>query len=306
RAQVVKAIGARRMLAACQQQCIDQPLTRYQRAIDAFKLGAEKRVIEAGIVDHKWRVTDKSKKLVGDFNEALVPLEELGGKTMDSECLGRNVAFRIEIRMKCRTGRYPVEQLDAAEFDKAMALARIQAGGFGIENDFAHSAFQRQNHRRRFGSVAIRARISRTWVRVASNPLDVSTTKSARARLSVSGIWLARIAANFCSVIPGRSNARARWTAAGAETTTTASQRLSPPVSNMSGISSTATPAPRCSASARKRSSALRTSGCTIASSVLTAALSPRTRCPSLLRSTLAPAVVPGKAASISGVASAS
>ena len=73
--------------------------------------------------------------------------------------------------MKCRTGRYPVEQLDAAELDKAMALDRIQAGGFGIENDFAHIAFQRQNHRRRFGIVAIRARISRTWVRAASNPL---------------------------------------------------------------------------------------------------------------------------------------
>ena len=84
------------MLPACQQQRIDQPLTRYQRAIDAFELGAEKRVIEAGIVDHKRRVADKGKKLVGDFNETLVPLQELGGKTMDSERLGRHVAFREE------------------------------------------------------------------------------------------------------------------------------------------------------------------------------------------------------------------
>src|SRR6478752_870339 len=294
------------MLAARQQQRIDQPLARYQRAIDAFELGAKKRVIEAGIVDHERRVADKGKKLVGDFNEKLVPLQELGGKTMDSECLGRDVAFRIEVRMKCRTGRYPVEQFDAAELDKAMALARIQAGGFGIENDFAHIAFQRQNHRRRFGIVAIRARISRTWVRAASKPFDVSTTKSARARLSASGICLARIAANFCSVMPERSATRSRCTSGGAETTTTASQRFSPPVSNRSGISSTATDAPLRSASARNRVSAVRTSGCTIASSFLTAAVSPSTRWLSLSRSTRPRAVVPGKAASMSGVASAS
>ncbi|MFK4654323.1 hypothetical protein ABIF97_004257 [Bradyrhizobium japonicum] len=31
-----------------------------------------------------------------------------------------------------------VEDLDTADFDQAIASERIEAGGFGIENDFAH------------------------------------------------------------------------------------------------------------------------------------------------------------------------
>ena len=69
--------------------------------------------------------------------------------------------------------------------------------------------------------------------------------KSARRRFSASGICLARIASNFSVVMPGRASTRARCTSGGAETTTTASTRLSPPVSNSSGMSSTATFSPR-------------------------------------------------------------
>ena len=90
------------------------------------------------------------------------------------------------------------------------------------------------------GIVATARRIARTWARAASKPCEVSTTKSARRRFSASGICLARMASNFSSVMPGRSRTRSRWTSAGAETTTTASQRWSPPVSNSSGMSSTA------------------------------------------------------------------
>jgi len=35
-------------------------------------------------------------------------------------------------------GEPPVQQLDAADFDDAVARAGVQAGGFGIENDLAH------------------------------------------------------------------------------------------------------------------------------------------------------------------------
>jgi len=44
------------------------------------------------------------------------------------------------------------------------------------------------NHRRRFGIVATAARIARTSARAASNPRDVSPTKSARRRFSWSGL----------------------------------------------------------------------------------------------------------------------
>ena len=35
-------------------------------------------------------------------------------------------------------GRHAVEDLDAADFNQAIAAQRIEACGFGIENDFAH------------------------------------------------------------------------------------------------------------------------------------------------------------------------
>jgi hypothetical protein len=35
-------------------------------------------------------------------------------------------------------GRNAVEQLDAADLDHPMTLERIEAGGLGVEDDFAH------------------------------------------------------------------------------------------------------------------------------------------------------------------------
>src|SRR6516164_10664723 len=40
--------------------------------------------------------------------------------------------------MKGLSRRHTVEQLDAADFDQAVTAQRIEAGGFCIENDFAH------------------------------------------------------------------------------------------------------------------------------------------------------------------------
>jgi hypothetical protein len=40
--------------------------------------------------------------------------------------------------MKGLPGRHAIEHLDAADLDQTIAAQRIKAGGFGIENDFAH------------------------------------------------------------------------------------------------------------------------------------------------------------------------
>ena len=57
---------------------------------------------------------------------------------MHGEGFRRHVPFGIEIAMKGLPGRHAVEDLDAADFDQPIAAQRIKAGGFGIENDFAH------------------------------------------------------------------------------------------------------------------------------------------------------------------------
>ena len=57
---------------------------------------------------------------------------------MNGEGFRRHVSVWIEISVEHRTGRNTVEQLDTANLDQAMALGRIEAGGFGVEDDFAH------------------------------------------------------------------------------------------------------------------------------------------------------------------------
>ena len=41
--------------------------------------------------------------------------------------------------MEGAAGLDPVEHLDAADLDHAVAAGRAQAGGLGVEDDFAHA-----------------------------------------------------------------------------------------------------------------------------------------------------------------------
>ena len=66
--------------------------------------------------------------------------QELAGKPVHGESFRRHVAFRIDVDVKGLTGRHPVENLDTADFDQPIAAQRVEAGGFGIENDFAHQS----------------------------------------------------------------------------------------------------------------------------------------------------------------------
>ena len=97
-------------------------------------------MIEAGIVDDKRRIADKGQELIGNLNETFVPPQEFRGKSVDCESLGRHVAIRIKIGVKCCPGWYPIEQFDAPDFDQAVSLAGIDAGRFGVEDDFPHAA----------------------------------------------------------------------------------------------------------------------------------------------------------------------
>ena len=57
---------------------------------------------------------------------------------MHREGAGGHVALGIDIAMKGLAGGKAVHQLDAADLDDPVALQRIEAGGFGIEDDLAH------------------------------------------------------------------------------------------------------------------------------------------------------------------------
>ena len=80
-----------------------------------------------------------------------------------------------------------IDQLDAADFDDAVTVGRIEARRFGIENDFTHSSVCPLRRSRSSATIIF------TCSKACSRPLSVTTTKWAFARFSSSGIWRERI-----------------------------------------------------------------------------------------------------------------
>src|SRR5690348_5273051 len=299
RAEVIEPVGNARMLAPRQQQRVDQPIPRDRRLFQA---------VQFGVVDHQRRVADEGEKLLHHLVEQRLVRQELGREAVNRKGFGRHLPLRIDVAVKGLTGRHAVDQLDTADFDQAVAAQGIEAGGFGVEDDFAHGLPERiaANQARRCGILTASARMSRMRARTGSSPCDVSTTKSARLRYSASGICRATMELNFSSSMVPRASTRSRCCSGEVVTTTTASTRFSPPVSNNSGTSTTTTGAPAASASSKNLFRDAPSIGCTICSSCFIAAGSCTTRDESLARSTLPSAVVPGNAASIAGAASPS
>ena len=246
-------------------------------------------------MDDERCVAEKADELVHHIGEQRLVLEKLIGQAVDRQRLGRHAALGIEVLVECLAGGYPVDQLDAADLDQAITVKWIETRRLRIEHDFAHEAsgagavvlpsplLSSGSRAGRFADARLRItgagilltarRMSRTCARAWSKSRELSKIKSARRRFSASGSCLARMAANFSSVMPGRSKARWRCISAGAETTTTASQRHPVRRSNSNGTSSTTTSAPRACASAKNLSVKILTSGCTMASSLASAAV---------------------------------
>ena len=74
-----------------------------------------------------------------------------------------------------------IEQFDATNFDHAMADKGIEAGGFGIENNFAHGFI--------FHVLRCKARAFFKRRKVSARPAPLGMTTSARRALRGSGIW---------------------------------------------------------------------------------------------------------------------
>ena len=188
RAEIVEPVRHPRMLAAGQQQRVDQPVARNGRPLDAVEFGIDEADIERRVVDHQRRIGDELQELVDHMGEQRLVGKELAGKAVHGEGFGRHGTFRIDVAVKGLSGRHAIDHLDTADFNQPVAAQRVEAGGFGIENDFAHGLVRKAaNQLRRCGILATCCRMSLIWTRTGSRPSDVSTTKSARLRFSASG-----------------------------------------------------------------------------------------------------------------------
>ena len=178
--------------------------------------------------------------------------------------------------------REAVDQLDAADLDQPMPLIGVEAGGFGIEHDLAHCQSSESefaaNQRRRFGIVATCAQdLAHLRARVVESLRGIHDEIGAPALFGVRhlprqhGFELVRRHAGPLQHAGALHLGRRRHHHHRVDP-------LSPPVSNSSGMSSTATGAPRLPPRPGTARSASCTSGWTIASSCRSAAGSPITR----------------------------
>jgi hypothetical protein len=144
---------------------------------------------------------------------------------VNRERILRHLAAGIDISMKAPTGRDMMHQLDAGDFDDAMALLGVETRGFGIEYDFPHHRLPDfPQAARRVPPVkpdllwhrSLTTARNRRKVRFRPNP--VGTTKSVRRRFSGSGICFSKMVARRIAVMPGRRNTRWRCTKGGADT----------------------------------------------------------------------------------------
>ncbi len=136
------------MLAARQQQRIDQPVRgtacRLMRSSSALMklMSNEALWITSGASPMKARNSSTTS-----VNSGLLG-QELGRQAVHGERFRRHVAFGIDVDVKGLARRHAVEDLDAADFDQPVAAQRIEASGFGIENDFAHDVKESEIQRR--------------------------------------------------------------------------------------------------------------------------------------------------------------
>ena len=138
-AQCVQVCRRAGELATREADGVDRARLRQGLSFDPAELGIEEPEIELGVVDDQHRIAEEGEQVVHHRAEQRLVREELIGQTMDLERAGRHLPLGIDVSVVRRAGRDVVDQLDAADLDDTVAALRVETGGFGVEDDFAHS-----------------------------------------------------------------------------------------------------------------------------------------------------------------------
>jgi hypothetical protein len=107
-------------------------------ALCTRQFGIEERQIERGIVDHEFCVPYKLQEIIDDGSEQRFVAQEFVADSGNDARALVDRALRIQISMERASGSPAFGQLDAANLDDPVALADLQAGRFGVEDDLSH------------------------------------------------------------------------------------------------------------------------------------------------------------------------
>ena len=131
---------------ARQLQRVEQAEAVFQFVADPgeVKLAVKEGLVERHIVgDELIRAVEVFQQFRQDGGEGRLLGDALIGNAMDAHRIRINRLLRVEIAVEITLGRAAVNQLNAADFNDAVAFGfvaaiKIHAGGFRIEDDLAH------------------------------------------------------------------------------------------------------------------------------------------------------------------------
>lgn len=124
-------------------------LLMHGRQVQALEFRVQEADIERRIVDDQFGVGDVGTELVGNFREFRLVAEEFRRQSVDGQRALFRVALGIDVMVKIIPRQHAVVQLDRPDLQDAVARARVQAGGFSIENNLTHGRFSRKSKKRR-------------------------------------------------------------------------------------------------------------------------------------------------------------
>ena len=106
----------------------------------ADQFGIDEGEVELGVVGDHRILADKVEELARDHREGRLVAKPGVVEAVNTDGLCGHGPLGIDVDVKCLPGRDVIDQFDAADLDDTVAAVRIKAGGFGIEDDFAHDS----------------------------------------------------------------------------------------------------------------------------------------------------------------------
>src|SRR5258708_3310592 len=94
--------------------------------------------VESSVVDHQLGAVNVVEELGRDLAKLGFVLEELLVDAVHLERAFLALALGIDVAVEVVSRDAPAQDLDTAQFDDPVAETRVQAGGFGIQDDTSH------------------------------------------------------------------------------------------------------------------------------------------------------------------------
>jgi hypothetical protein len=110
-----------------------------RRQAHAFEFVIQECEVEWCVVDDDLGALHEFTQFLRDLVELRLIAEELGRQAVHRQRRFVRLALGVDVAVEVIAGQLAVQDFDATVLDDAVAGARIQACGFGIEDDLAHA-----------------------------------------------------------------------------------------------------------------------------------------------------------------------